>query len=318
MLASVILCTYNRARLLERALSSLSRQTMTPDGFEVIVVDDGSSDGTAAVCEKAGRSLPGFRYIPLARNLGLAAAGNRGIREARGEAFLFIDDDCIADESWAESLAASLERHPLAAGAIRSPLTNPIKLGHNISQFHPFMERREEGWAKSIAGANMGMRRSLFSELGGFNEKSEVPDMELLFRAWEKGYRVRFVPGAVILHDPERVRLAKILAHAARRASLMIPLRQQYGPLLRTPFILRSPDLILLAAPLIALKVTAGIYVNNRGLTRYSWTAPLVFAQKLAWCWGAAQGLRERKLKMPDSVPAAVSGRRARSPLRSG
>lgn len=296
MLASVILCTYNRARLLERALRSLSRQTMAADQHEVIVVDDGSSDETAAVCEKMGRTLPGLRYLALGRNMGLAAAGNRAIAAARGEALLFLDDDCIAQENWAERLAASIERHPLVAGAIKSPLSSPIKLGHNISQFHPFMERRGKRRLRSIAGANMGIRRSFITSLGGFDEGSEVPDMEFLFRAWARGYRVHFAAEAVIFHDPERADLRTILSHSAKRASRMILLRNEYGSLLRTPFVLRSPDLILLAAPLIALKVTVGIYANNPRLARYSWTAPVVLAQKLAWCWGAAQGLRRDKL----------------------
>lgn len=317
MFASIILCTFNRARLLERSLRSLGRQTMAADQYEVIVVDDGSSDETPAVCERAARSLPSLRYLPLGRNEGLAAAGNRGIAAARGEALLFIDDDCIAQENWAERLALSLERHPLVAGAIKSPLSSSIKLSHNISQFHPFMEQRAGVGLKSIAGANMGIRRSLLSELGGFDERSEVPDMQLLYRAWAKGLRVHFVPEAVILHDPERSDLKTILRHSARRASRMILLRNKYGSLLRTPFLLRSPNLILLAAPLIALKVTVGIYANNPRLARYLWTAPWVFAQKLAWCWGAAQGLsRDREPNAVRLGRAPILARTGKSQLR--
>ena len=317
MFASIILCTFNRARLLERSLRSLGRQTIAADQYEVIVVDDGSSDETPAVCERAGRSLPSLRYLPLGRNEGLAAAGNRGIAAARGEALLFIDDDCIAQENWAERLALSLERHPLVSGAIKSPLSSSIKLSHNISQFHPFMGRRAGVSLKSIAGANMGIRRALLSDLGGFDERSEVPDMEFLFRAWTKGYRVRFVPEAVILHDPARADLKTILRHSAGRASRMILLRNKYGSLLQTPFVLRSPDLILLAAPIIALKVTAGVYAHNRDLVRYSWTAPLVFAQKLAWCWGAAHGLRrDRETKAVRLGRAPILARSGKSQLR--
>jgi hypothetical protein len=87
--------------------------------------------------------------------------------------------------------------------------------------------------------------------------------------------------------------LAAVLKHASEHASKTILLHNQYDALLQTPFVLRSPGLILLAAPLIALVVTLGIYANSPGLVRYSWTAPLVYAQKLAWCWGAARGLRE-------------------------
>jgi GT2 family glycosyltransferase len=157
------------------------------------------------------------------------------------------------------------------------------------------MERRKAGRARSIAGANMGIRRSVLEGLGGFDETSLVPDMEFLFRAWSQGHRVHFVPRAVIIHDPDRTRLAAVLRISAEHASRTILLRERFAPLLQTPFVLRSPELILLAAPLIALAGTLRIYLNNPHLVRYFWTAPLVYAQKLAWCWGAAQGLRENQ-----------------------
>jgi GT2 family glycosyltransferase len=295
MFASVILCTYNRVHLLERALRSLACQTVTSEQFEIVVVDDGSTDGTAALCERAGRDLSNMRYVAVGKNLGLAAAGNRGLRSARGEVLLFIDDDCLAQEDWVECMTSSLERHPLAAGAIQSPVSNYIKLCHNISQFHPFMKRRTKGWAGSIAGANMGIRRLVLEELGGFDEKSKVPDMELMLRARLKGHRVHFAPRAVVIHDPDRTSLATVLKNASEHASKTILLRNKYDSLLHTPFVLRSPGLILLAAPLIALMATLEIYANNSGLVKYFWTAPLVYAQKLAWCWGAARGLRENQ-----------------------
>jgi GT2 family glycosyltransferase len=291
MFASVILCTYNRVHLLERVLRSLACQTVTSEQFEIIVVDDGSTDGTAALCERAGRDLPNMKYIAMAKNLGLAAAGNRGIRSARGEVLLFIDDDCLAQENWVECLISSLEKHPLAAGAIKSPQLNYVKFCHNISQFHPFMKRCTEGQVESIAGANMGIRRSVWEELDGFDEKSKVPDMEFVLRARLKGHRVHFAPKAVVIHDPDRTSLATVLKNASEHASKTILLRNKYDSLLHTPFVLRSPSLILLAAPLIALMATLEIYANNSGLAKYFWTAPLVYAQKLAWCWGAARGL---------------------------
>ena len=295
MFASVILCTYNRARLLERALRSLACQTAASEQFEIVVVDDGSTDGTAEVCSRAARDLSNLKYVAMGKNLGLAAAGNRGIRSARGELLLFTDDDCIAQAHWVSSLAASLAQHPIAVGAIESPVSNYVKLCHNISQFHPFMKRRAEGWVGSIAGGNMGIRRSVIDEFGGFDETSPVPDIEFLFRAWSQGYRVHFTPRAVVIHDPDRTNLAAVLKVASEHASKTILLRNRFGSLLHTPFVLRSPELIILAAPLIASAGTLRVYLNNPGLVQYFWTAPLVYAQKLAWCWGAAQGLRKNQ-----------------------
>jgi GT2 family glycosyltransferase len=316
MLASVILCTYNRARLLGRALRSLARQTAAADEFEVVVVDDGSTDGTAEICSRASRDMSNLRYVAMGRNLGLAAAANSGIRSARGRLLLFTDDDCIAQEDWAKQLAASLVQYPITTGAIQSPVSNYIKFCHNISQFHPFLNRRTEGWARSIAGGNMGIRRSLLEDLGGFDETSQVPDMEFWLRAWSRGQRVRFVPRAVIIHDPDRTSLAAVLRIASEHASKTILLRNRFGALLQTPFVLRSPELILLAAPLIALTGTLRIYRYNPALVPYFWTAPLVYAQKLAWCWGASQGLRRQpSAGLPAGRPEAIPGWSEKSSL---
>jgi GT2 family glycosyltransferase len=159
------------------------------------------------------------------------------------------------------------------------------------------MSGRKAGPVEFIAGSNMGFRKSVLKELNGSQEGRRcAEDMELILRARLKGYRIYFVPDAVVTHDHDRTTLAKILKYSLEHASVTILLRNQYCSLLRTPFVLRSPALILMAAPVIALKVTAGIYMSNLHLAKYFWTAPMVFALKLAWCWGAACGLRRQYL----------------------
>lgn len=289
--ASVILCTFNRARLLRRALEGLGRQTLTLDRFEVVVVNDGSCDDTAEVCARAGEALPNLRAVSTGGNVGLAAAANLGVRAARGDHLLFTDDDCIAREDWAERTVDALRTSPIVAGAIASPRSPYLLLCHNVAQFHPFMGRRAAGPIGAIAGANMGWRRSILEELRGFDEASRTPDTELVLRARRRGYGVHFAPEAVVTHVPERATLRVLLAYAAEHAASTILLRQEYRALLRTPFVLRAPSLLLLLAPLIALKVTGHIYLSRRELRREWRTAPVVYGLKLAWCWGAAWGL---------------------------
>ena len=103
-LCSVIICTYNRSPVLARALRSLARQSFAAGDFEVVVVDDGSTDNTAEVCEGMHAELANLRYIAAGKNEGLARARNIGIAAAAGEYLLFTDDDCIASEHWVEFL----------------------------------------------------------------------------------------------------------------------------------------------------------------------------------------------------------------------
>jgi glycosyltransferase involved in cell wall biosynthesis len=297
MAASVIVCTYNRSPLLKRLLEALACQTAAADTFEIIVVDDGSVDDTAAVCRSWAARMPNMRYIPMECNSGLSAAGNRAAAEAGGEYLLFTDDDCIPHPCWVETMCAALKEFPIAAGAVVSPRSDYFKLCHNIAQFYPFMPGQKSRRLDFIAGANMGFQAGVVKEIGAFDTGTVIPDMEYILRARMKGLSIHYAPEAVVTHDPPRVTPGDVLGYAAAHAAETILLRHQYREMLRTPFVLFSPALILLAAPLIALKTTVGIYLRNRKLLRYFHTVPIVFLSKLAWCWGAARGLRARNRK---------------------
>ena len=292
---SVIICTYNRAHLVKRVLHSLARQTIRPEEFEVVVVDDGSRDNTAEVCNALHSELPNLKYISMGRNTGLARARNVGIAASTGDYLLFTDDDCIAAENWVECLRDALGGEKIVAGAVASTTTDFMKLCHNIAQFHAFMPGQKAGPKEMLAGANMAFRRSVLSELEGFQAGILcADDTELALRARAKGYRTFFAPDAIVTHDPERNTLSFAVQYAASHASATIHLRNHYRALLKTPFIFRSAGLILAMAPLIALKVTAGIYLRNPSLARFLRTAPFVYVLKLAWCWGAARGLQHQ------------------------
>jgi GT2 family glycosyltransferase len=257
------------------------------------VVDDGSQDDTAKVCDIMRSELPNLKYIFTGTNVGIARARNIGIEGSSGKYILFTDDDCIPAKDWLERLSAVLQREPIAAGAIAIPFSNYFKLCHNIAQFHAFLPGRKARFTEFLAGANMAFRRSVLEELNGFQPHLRVSqDIELILRARSRGYRAFFEPEALVIHDPDRTTLASIFKYAAEHATTTIVLRNQYRSLLRTPFVLRSPTLILAASPLIALKVTSGIYLKNPSLVKYFWTAPVVYALKLGWCWGAARSLR--------------------------
>jgi GT2 family glycosyltransferase len=261
------------------------------------VVDDGSQDNTARVCESMRGKLKNLTYIETGKNGILSRARNKGIEKSSGHYILFLDDDCIPAEDWIEKVTEALGHESIVAGAVSSPASNYYKLCHNIAEFHSVMPGKKAGPVQFIAGANMAFHRSVLQDHSGFNVDFIIgEDMELMLRAQMKGYQAFFSSDAVVLHDPERTDLKTIFRYAAKHASVTILLRNQYRLLLRTPFFFRSPVLILAASPLIALKVTFDIYLKNRRLTKLFWTAPLVFALKIAWCWGAAHGLWTQRL----------------------
>ncbi len=114
MLATIQLCTYNRAHLLGRVLDACFEQTVPSDSYEVVLVDDGSRDGTAPVIEAArGRANCAFTVVSQA-NAGLARARNAGIARARGERIIFIDDDVLPVPAFVAEHLRSHRAHPAA------------------------------------------------------------------------------------------------------------------------------------------------------------------------------------------------------------
>jgi GT2 family glycosyltransferase len=247
MLVSVVICTYNRAQLLKRTLHSLTLQTVRPEQFEIIVVDDGSVDETPEVCLQLRQDLPHMKYVSNGVNSGISCSRNKGIKSAEGEFILFTDDDCIANNDWVERMSAALEREPVVAGAVESSESNYIRLCHNIAEFHPFIPGCKRRPVEFIAGANMGFRRSVLDELGGFDAKVKTAeDMEFILRARSKGYRIYLACDAIVTHDHNRTNLDTVFKYSAKHAAETILLRNKYRSLLGTPFVLRSSFLTII------------------------------------------------------------------------
>ncbi|VEN75008.1 conserved hypothetical protein [Candidatus Desulfarcum epimagneticum] len=295
---SVIICTHNRRHLLERALNALAAQSAPFDMFETLVVDDGSNDGAGMICEEMAKRLPNLRLLTLARNTGKSNAANIGVKSATGDFLVFTDDDCLPHRDWIKNMTRALHLFPVVAGAVSAPDSGYVSLCHNISEFHPFIPGGKSKKACFIAGANMGIRRAVWEEAGKFEKNRALCfDMEFILRIRSKGYEPRFVSDAVVSHDHDRKTFKSIFQYAVRHASETILLRHKYSSLLNTPFILKSPFLLILTSPVIAFKTTLEIYLKNFKLMKWTHAMPTVYFLKMAWALGAARGLSHVKTK---------------------
>jgi glycosyltransferase involved in cell wall biosynthesis len=200
-LISVAIPTRNRADLLEACLSSLVDQTLSPELFEVVVVDDGSTDSTAEVCERLSEVLP-LTYQRLARS-GIAAAKNAGLFASRGWIVLFFDDDDIAH---AELLRAHVEAHRQWSDpriAILGYTTwhpslkvTPVmryatEIGQNLFSY-PSLEPGRELDFTHFWGGRASAKRGFLLEHGAFNQDFTFgyEDIELGFRLSSHGFAV--------------------------------------------------------------------------------------------------------------------------------
>lgn len=292
MVASIVICTYNRAKLLKRLLMSLQYQTIPSHHFEIVLIDDGSTDETPQVCRHFITVFPNVSYIRNGKNLGLTKARNAGISTASTDKILFTDDDCIPAKDWIEKTCVALEAHPIIAGAVGSPSFSFMQTCLNIAGFHQFLPGRKRRYTKFIAGANMAFQRDALKKLGGFRGTLRcAEDMDLALRAVKEKSTILFEPDSNVMHHHVRKRFKSVFSYYVYHGSKSIILRQRYRHFMWTPFVLQSPLLLILGAPMIALMVTMEIYLRNPRLARLLHTAPLVYILKLAWCWGAARGL---------------------------
>ena len=210
MRVSVVVPTCNRRELLERVAEAVLRQTLPPDRYELIVVDDGSSDGTEALGAELARR-GNVRFVRQA-NRGAAAARNRGIREATGDAVAFTDDDCLVPSDWLERLAEGYARHPEVAGVGGRIEPPPEALRSSaVARYEALVARQvfgagdEEvlGGFECPAGGtnNMSYRRQALLEVGGFDEAFPPfvwgEDADLKLRLTQRGARLLYIPVAV-------------------------------------------------------------------------------------------------------------------------
>lgn len=222
---TILVCTHNRAELLRGALQSLEGQSLPRDRFEVLVVDNASTDETAdVIAECAARGSVDLRSV-REMELGLDAARNRGIREAAGEIVAFLDDDARARNDWAAEVLAGFGRHdaPILGGRVdlkweapRPAWFSDVLLRYLIHcDYGPeVVTVTSPPW---LYGTNVAFRKNLFQEIGLFrldlDRKGDSlmggGDTEFFQRAHSRGHRLLYLPSLVVRHLVPPFRLTR-------------------------------------------------------------------------------------------------------------
>lgn len=219
---SVIIATRNRGRNLGMTLNSLDK-TVVPDGldWEVIIVDNGSTDATYDICKSfADRNPERFIYAYEPKK-GKSIALNTGIRNARGKILAFTDDDCIVDINWISSIAKEFNYSPVAAVGGRVELYNATD--RDMSTVYHKVRERISGLGQLfpplIIGCNMAIKKDILCDIGCFDPLlgpgssygAISEDVDVIYRIIKRGHRVVFSPDILVLHNHGRKKEDEII-----------------------------------------------------------------------------------------------------------
>ncbi|MEM7530775.1 MAG: glycosyltransferase [Chloroflexota bacterium] len=172
---SVVICTYNRADLLTDVLQTICNQTLDSTDYEVLIVDNNSTDETARISDDFVSAYPNVRYV-VETQQGLSHARNRGWQEAKGVYIAYIDDDCKVPTGWLSEANTFVESYnPDVFGGPYAAFYNtpkPAWFKDTYGSHHPYDQTvRLEESPNALHGGNLFIRRDVLEAVGGFNPR---------------------------------------------------------------------------------------------------------------------------------------------------
>lgn len=211
---SIIICTYNRSKLLAQCFDSILKSQGSLESVEVLVVDNGSEDDTKKVCEEYRLKFKKFRYI-YEKNIGLSNARNTGWKNANSDWIFYLDDDAEVFRSTINVALKIIDKTSsdiigglyLPTYTFGKPIWFPDSYGSNGSLNDTLIEPDHfNGYA---CGGVMLCKKSLLSDLHGFSSQFGVrgrnlgygEETELQYRARKKGYKISYDPSLRIMHS---------------------------------------------------------------------------------------------------------------------
>ena len=218
---TLVICTYNRDRYLPEALNSVKLQTLDRRWFQLIIVDNFSTDNTAAISDKFIKENPqlNVRYC-FEKNKGLSFARNRGIHEAAAPLISYVDDDAILSPDFLKEMVLFFDKHPDAVGAGGKVIPKyengkePVWMNKYLNGFVGKLNYGNEvllfdKHMKYPAGCNMTYKKEVLEKAGGFNNELKFrSDDKYIFQKVKKiSDKIYYVPNAWLFHYIDTYRL---------------------------------------------------------------------------------------------------------------
>lgn len=274
-LLSVVIPAYNAAETLDAQLEALKAQQYDGD-WEIVVVNNDSTDNTVKLVQEYQHSMPHLRLIHATAKHNKSYARNMGAEAAQGTAFIFCDADDVVAPGWLQAMAEALAHHDFVAGSREVETLNQAAIwrpshshgaGHRIFDFLPF-----------VSSSNMAVSREGFEVVGGFSEEFfSSHDVDFSWRLQLQGYTIYDAPGALI-HYRYRASWWGVWKQTVGFAESQILLYKRFMPQGMPPPKLRE------ARKRYRYLIRSAPYAWREHQSRARWI------RTLAICWGRLRG----------------------------
>lgn len=239
-IVSIIITNYNGKHFLDACLSSVLQVNYPPDRYEIILVDNASTDGSV---EYVRREFPLVKVLPLSKNHGFTGGNNIGAQTALGDFIVFLNNDTIVDKDWLSELVTvtlSDSRIGICGSKIismkdRKTIAYNGRVLHMLGGVLPdkFLTFKNKYGEKiyivgCIQGSSFLIRKQVFKILRGFDEDYFLysDEFDICYRAWIKGYYVTYAPNSIVYHysggTAGRLRHKFSILHERLKSSLLI------------------------------------------------------------------------------------------------
>lgn len=292
---SVVVPVYNRAEAVQACLASLFAQTYPRARYEIIVVDDGSTDHTPAEVRASAAAWDGACRLVQKSNGGPASARNVGIGASQADIIAFTDSDCVAAPDWLEQLISALAAS--GAAGVGGPLVNSPPKGWVARYLHAaafFRHRVRHGRVDYLLTANVAFRRAALLAVHGFSEREGAwcEDADLSFRLAQAGYTLLLAGQGLVTHygTPTSIRdfIKSLYRYGYGNVVLSPRWKNRRTPL--AEFIRHGGAIVL--SPVLALS-----YLRAAGIWRAMSFWPLIVVEHTAFVAGLISARAQRMFR---------------------
>jgi GT2 family glycosyltransferase len=290
---SLVIITLNRPKLLAQTLEGLMRQTLPL--AEVIIIDNGPHKETEEVVTSFSGRLP-IRYVPEPRR-GYGRARNRGLSEMKGEILYFLDDDCVAERNWAETLFNVVKsgKADLACGSRVVGHSGVAPRVEYLSTDGPALSPKlSAGKRHHLSTCNLVFSRKVVDKVGQFDETLAMcEDRDFTVRAAQAGFRLHFEPKAQVIHysgvTSMKIYLRR-MRHYGFGTSQFFASRPAES---LARFFPTNPFIRLLSIPFLAAAGTGYLVLKNLS---NGWDclllSPAIYLGQFWWQWGGYEAMQ--------------------------